>query len=181
MPVQKTRDDDGNEFFGYSPPDSRVLHSGVRAIYMTAVQCALINGALPNKGDRLVFDDYASLSRIVIRVDQRIEYFKIYHSNTNMWELRQAALKAYWVLKYRPFRIQKAVLSYTREQARINEKVALHILWSAIVALRIAEDSSYKVASFSRVYIDRILHAFSEHDICKEEMMMIAESLYERV
>ena len=77
---------------------------------------------LKEKSDRLikVFSKYAQaiglaadeiciqraiIPRILLRVDKREGYFTVLHEKTSINEIKQAALVAYWILKFRPFMI----------------------------------------------------------------------------
>jgi hypothetical protein len=72
---------------------------------------------------------------------------------------------------YRPFNIPGVYYS------RVNERIALHILESAAVGTHIY--NSQTPPSFSDVFRDRVLHSFAEHDVSKEQLMLLVEAMYE--
>lgn len=47
----------------------------------------------------------AILPRVILRVDKREGYFVVFHKGTQINEIKQAALVAYWILKFKPFMV----------------------------------------------------------------------------
>jgi len=120
------------------------------------------------------YDDVL-LNNVLVRYDQRHEYYRLYHGNLYLSEIRRAGLLAYWIVKYRPFTVKMKETGKWSQARLINEAIALHIIFGQIVKLT---DRKLRVAQDFQA---RILHAFREHDLSKEAFMLIAESLYETI
>lgn len=119
------------------------------------------------------FVDGEMLRDIIIRIDQRVAYHRIFHNGNEMSELRRAALLAYWIVKYKPIQCHKDVdMPYD-----VNCSIAMHFLTSA--ASKYAEIKNGKRVSLniSKEYIDRAMYGFKHWDISKESMMCIVESI----
>lgn len=182
MPIEKRHDDTLNEdYLSYLPPDMHLLTPQCDAVL--AVCSAYTNKNLITPAEIRV--DKGAITKIVIRVDQRAEYYKLYHNNTQLSEIRKAALLAYWILKYKPFRIEMKDPSKWQNRLRINEQIALACILST-VARNIhrdgdavpQDDPSLRV---SDDYRKKLLHSFREHDLSKEALIGMAESLLETV
>jgi hypothetical protein len=151
--------------FVYVSPPPQVLYEGYKKLQETAKRF------VEEKMSKKVIGDDKLLGDILVRVDQRKEYYKIYHNGTELWELRESALIAYWILKYRPFKIPGV------DYSRVNERIALHFLES--VAFAIHKHKKQASPPFSDAFRNRVLHSFAEHDVSKEQLMLLAEAMYE--
>lgn len=120
---------------------------------------------------------------IMARVDMREGYFIIYHKKTKINEIKQAALVAYWILKFRPFMIATDDPDRSHEFRRINEGFAAFYLLSAITQYAIeqgnASATSAKFADPSWRLGDEIMYAFQYWDLSKEAVILIAETIGE--
>lgn len=118
--------------------------------------------------------NFPSLFEIIIRIDKRKDYFDIFHEHTEMNEAKEAALLAYWILKFRPFsKSEKLAKKYDN----INEIFAVFILFCAIKEETKRSDGKH--FSMSKEYIRKLSYAFRYWDISKEAMMLVSESLGE--
>ena len=119
--------------------------------------------------------DESLVDDINTRVHQRQNYYNFFHE-AQLEQTRKTAIKAYWILKYRPIKAIRWNGEYD-----VNVHFAFFILFvesmgkffpgqpkkiQNIVANDILND-----------YRDNFLRAFSEYDISKESMMLIADSL----
>lgn len=118
--------------------------------------------------------DLPSMSEIIIRIDKRKDYFNIFHENTEMNEAKEAALLAYWIIKFRPFSWR---IKMSKRYEKINEIFAIFIMLSAIKEE--TNRDSEKEFCISSDYIRKLSYAFRYWDISKEAMMLISESLSE--
>ena len=72
----------------------------------------------------------------ILRVDKRINYFRYFHEGMEINECKKAALFAYWIIKLRPIKIIDSELKNNVERsANVNERVAVHHLLCALVAV----------------------------------------------
>lgn len=122
----------------------------------------------------------AIIPLIVIRVDMREGYFIIYHKQTEINEIKQAALVAYWILKFRPFMIVTDDPYRSHDFRRINEGFAAFYLLSAIKQYAIERgNTSTKFAKLSDRLLAEIMYAFQYWDLSKEAVILIAETIGE--
>ena len=165
MPIVPKTDSKRKCYYGYERPKSDVLYDAFHKIDMAfheyTKKCRL-------EDDAECDDD--KLYRVVERVDQRLEYYRIYHENMHLSEVRAMGVAAFWILKYRPFQITvKGVHTYP------NEGMALHIILSMISVIQ------KQKLSIDPDFTRRIIHAFKEHDLTMISMMLIADSLLQDV
>lgn len=119
--------------------------------------------------------DKRLINEVFVRVDKRKDYFIIFHDETYMNEIREAALLAYWIIKFKPFNISsKEAVDF---KVNINCGFAAYIIFSAVreYCLRVA---NIKV-EFSSEYINKFLYALKFWDLSKEAIMLVAETLCE--
>lgn len=126
---------------------------------------------------------------IILRVDQREGYFVVYHKQTRINEIKQAALVAYWILKFRPFMIITDDPDRSHEFRRINEGFAAFYLLSAIneysrrqgktVMKEHVDQQSDADAHLSESLVKELLHAFTYWDLSKEAVILNAETIGE--
>ena len=115
------------------------------------------------------------VGEIFTRIDKRKEYFIIFHDNTLISDIKEAALIAYWILKFKPFSLDMAVLSKNK-YIRICDGFAFYVILSAMKESLNRIDKELKL---SDECIDKVLYAFKYWDLSKEALMLIAETLYE--
>lgn len=126
--------------------------------------------------DRVILD-YKLVNEIFIRIDKRKDYFIIYHDETHVNEVREAALLAYWVLKFKPFLIKaKEQEDYNKD---INCGFAVFVVLSAVTECLKRKFGEKTELHLSETYIEKMKYAFKFWDISKEAMMFIAETLNE--
>lgn len=115
------------------------------------------------------------IGEIIKRTDKRKEYFIIYHNETYINEIKEAALVAYWVLKFHPFTLVYDINTIERAKLRINEGFAAFVLLSAI------KQHHKKNCSgdfpITETYVKKLLYAFKYWDLSKEAIMLIGETL----
>ena len=152
---------------------------------------------LKEKSDRLikVFSKYAQaiglaadeiciqralIPRILLRVDKREGYFTVFHENTSINEIKQAALVAYWILKFRPFmiNINHSTPPRMEEFRCLNEGFAWFYILCA--CKETAKAKGIKTNNVISAQLRKeISYAFTYWDLSKESMIMIAETIGE--
>jgi len=123
----------------------------------------------------------ASLQRIDEineRLDQRLDYYAFYHDR-NLRQSAQAAIKAFWTLKYRPLR-QIEEGSWDGEYD-LNVHFAYWIMLSSTVSGVKGEFSKLtherQKGVLERYHIKAYLRALNEYDISKEALQLLSENL----
>lgn len=117
------------------------------------------------------------LPRIILRVDKRESYFLIYHKQTHINEIKQAALVAYWILKFKPFMVVSDDPVISHQFNRINEGFAAFYLFSALKQYAIEKGCTVK--KMSNRLTEELMYAFTYWDLSKEALILIAETIGE--
>lgn len=117
------------------------------------------------------------LPRIILRVDKRESYFMIFHDQTHINEIKQAALTAYWILKLKPFMIITGDPELSYKYCRINEGFAAFYLLSA--CKEYSRKNGSLVKDISPRLIDELMYAFTYWDLSKESCILISETIGE--
>jgi hypothetical protein len=123
--------------------------------------------------------DYRLISEVFIRVDKRKDYFVIYHDETYINAVREAALLAYWILKFKPFMITSA--NESDYNVNINCGFAAYVIFCAVDECVRRRTQGKQSIELSEDYIEKFKYALKFWDIGKEAMMLIAETLCEHV
>lgn len=110
------------------------------------------------------------LGELLVRVDRERVYFSIFENNTQIDELKTAALIAHGLIHLQPFSVKKK----TASPIRINEYLAIFFLMSTAWEVTQRRNRPF---SISRDYIDKLKCAFRYNGLSKEAMMLVAESL----
>ena len=116
------------------------------------------------------------LFEVVVRVDKRKDYYYYFHEidDDDMSEYKEVALKSYWIIKLRPFHMINH-LSDLHEY--VNEWFALYLIFSILHRELQKEGNLLKLPS--KRYMNDLLYSMKYHDITKEAMIDIVESLAE--
>ena len=119
--------------------------------------------------------NYKLLNQINIRVDKRKDYFIIYHDETYINEAREAALLAYWIVKFKPFYIvSDDIQDYN---ININCAFAAYIIFSAVSEYIDRDSNHLQKLKITSSYRDKLSYALKYWDLSKESLMLIAETL----
>lgn len=131
--------------------------------------------------DEIEWND-ALLLKIVVRIDQRSDYFTYFHSDTDesgkfqvdeMSQYKQIALLCFWIMKYKPLRIkdkQTDLAYYSRNHCTINETFAAYLFVSQIFTSKYIGKNQKKYYK-SSPYLTDLFYKFMHHDISKEAMI----------
>jgi len=115
------------------------------------------------------------LDEVHIRVHQRLNYYLFFHDK-DLAQSRQAGIKAYWILRYRP--ISSFLWSKVYD---VNVYFAFFILFSEVLgeclSTQTKDVKNIVTNSIISKYESIFLRAFSEYDISKEAMMLVTESI----
>lgn len=124
------------------------------------------------------------LPLILQRVEKRRQYFHYFHDDMEINEVKQAALVAYWVLKFRPFSYRsdgqgglKAELEASDDYKALNERFAYFYILSACLEGARTLDRPYRMPSNGLAY--EVAYAFKYWDLSKEAVILIAEIIGE--
>jgi hypothetical protein len=110
------------------------------------------------------------LGDTIVRVIKRKDYYEVFHEGVQLNEAKEAALLAYWIIKYRPFSVVIEKSETVQANLRINEGFAAFIIFSSAIN---------GGNLLSPAYVNTLMYAFQYWDLSKEAIMLIAETLYE--
>lgn len=162
-----------NHQITYDPPSEDILRRKSNELLVQFIKYA--------KHHHLASSDLliqrSLLPRIILRVDKREGYFVVFHEQTRINEIKQAALTAYWILKFRPFAVHSSDSNKWHEFRRINEGFALFYLLSSMKRYAVLQGNT--VAPLSERLVQEILYAFTYWDLSKEAIILIAETIGE--
>lgn len=117
------------------------------------------------------------LPYVIVRVDKRKKYFLTFHEGTKINEIKQAALTAYWILKFRPFRFYSSDPARAHKNFRLNEGFALFYILSA--CMQRAKKKGFVPTEPTKKLTDEIMYGFTYWDLSKEAVILIAETIGE--
>lgn len=169
------RDANSNIVYKYKKPEQDVLWDKIKDVIDSLERFVNKSGDLNFESDIEI--DLILLSEILVRIDKRKDYFIIFHDATYMNEVKEAGLMAYWIIKFKPFRVKTDNEDILKKHRHINEKFAIFVLYSVL-----KEEESRSENMFFSVtgeYTKKVLYAFKFWDLSKESLMLIAETLCE--
>ncbi|MBQ8003523.1 MAG: hypothetical protein IJ299_00285 [Oscillospiraceae bacterium] len=172
MPVVHIKDKDKDEI-RYLPPEAEILKKKSNELIKQFCKYAEVHGLSIDN----VCIQKGLLPRIILRVDKREGYFMVFHDQTRINEIKQAALVAYWVLKLKPFMVITDDPIMSHKFSRINEGFAAFYLLSAFK--QYAKRNGNEVKELSPRLVEELMYAFTYWDLSKESAILIAETIGE--
>lgn len=128
--------------------------------------------------DDTEFDvSYYSLAEIIIRIDKRSVYYQYFHNGTHINERKQAALLAYWVLKFRPICLKDVRYKNEEDELKINELFACYIIESILRESDPAFDAASHKEVQGKTFFDRLLYSFRYQCYTIDSLMMVVETM----
>lgn len=167
---------DGSSGARYKSPDVEYLYEQEQAL-LGVLSDFMDSYGLDFENTRVDLER-VSLNNIFIRVDKRLDYYRIFHNDTYLNEVREAAVMAFWIAKLKPFRVLSSdVVTDLRKFQFLNENFALYVLFCAIQSFR--ETMDYPSLQMSEPCLRQLKYAVRYWDLSKEALMAIGISLYE--
>lgn len=172
MAIIEDHKENGRIVYKYRQPDEEILFEKVQSLLDTF-------GVFVEMHKDIEIGDFEAnivlLTEALVRIDKRRDYFMIFHDDTDMNEIKEAALLAYWILKFKPFSVKNEGVE--KKYRQINEAFAVFVIYSVIK--EVSERNSDMKFSISKGYNAKIIYAFKFWDLSKEAIMLVAESLCE--
>ena len=127
--------------------------------------------------------NYSLLGSILVRVDERKDYYKYFHSDEDqimhISRGKEVALTAYWFVKYKPLRIHTIE---AEERFYETFKCSINEVFAAMMIISFAEGvSSCCKGLFTDGKIRTLVYDLFNRDISKEAMIMYVESFLKEV
>lgn len=141
----------------------------------------LIEGFLfENKYDaKKIYVNPKVLTSIIIKVDQRRQYFKYFHK-LDMSEYKETALNSFWYIKLHPLNIlpHESNKNPPIEYDSINEKLALYIILTTLrAALTEKNLPQERLDKLPVAYLSELIYSFTYRDFSKEALITLVESM----
>jgi hypothetical protein len=116
------------------------------------------------------------LIEVIERVDKRKDYYYYFHDidNGNMSEYKEVALKCFWIVKLRPFRMENPISDLFDF---VNERFGLYLIF-CILHKELSE-SGHKLILPSKSFIKNIIYSLKYQDISKEAIIDMVEGFSE--
>jgi hypothetical protein len=146
----------------------RETFRGALKLFVSCYRCAV--------GDFRI--NRESVDGVSNRIYQRLNYYLFFH-NKQLSQSRQAGLKAYWILRYRPLTLISS--GVWKKRYDVNAYFAFFIILCEVLGECVGDlpKSSRRVIvnSILKDYENTFIRSFSEYDISKESMMLMADSI----
>lgn len=169
--IKETEGKNGNKIYVYQEPYENKKQDFFNTLINTFTDYAESNDIDISK----VEFDFKLINEINIRVDKRRDYYIIFHKETYLNEVRESALIAFWVLKFKPFLI--ASEKGSDYNLNINCGFAAYIMLSSVSEYIDREFQSKKELYVTEEYLKKLNYALKYWDLSKEALMLIAETL----
>ncbi len=121
-----------------------------------------------------------TLQDIILRVDMRKLYFRIFHADMNPNEYKQViGLTGFWILKLRPFwvRVNEDDSDKILQLSMwINEKVVLHMVCGLLKQFN--PEFFLSGQDLCESYCTELLYSFRYRDLSKESMFLLFDPFY---
>jgi hypothetical protein len=117
---------------------------------------------------------------VIIRVDKRLEYFRIFH-DMEINDCKKAALFAYWIVKFRPIKIlNKEYLNKPGYNDIVNEMFAIHYLVSALCGtgkIKLWDGHEGIEFNMKNPYIEELRYSFRFRNFTIDSMIVLADAI----
>lgn len=171
MPIVK-KTIDGEDCFVYVKPKKEIIYEEYESL------CILFSDYVNKRKDVTVNQihvDLKQIYKVIVRVDERKEYFKIFHSGMAIDELKEIALYGYWITKLQPFLLLDET-SVDMMSLNLNEGFVTYLLISTLKALC---GKTGKNISITNNLAKNLMYGIQHWDLSKESMMLLADAMYE--
>ena len=169
--IKETNGKCGKKIYVYEPPKLEEKEKKFKKLIELFYKFAEGEGIDHSK----VEFDFKLINELNIRVDKRKDYYIIFHKETYLSEVRESALLAFWILKFKPFLIESK--DGRDNSLNINCAFAQYILLSAVSECIHRESNGKEKFKVNDKYLDKLGYAFKYWDLSKEALMLIAETL----
>lgn len=160
----------------YTPPDNDYITAEMEKYETLLEQFCEASQLDPNR----VSVNIQALKDVIIRVDMRKLYFRIFHADMEPNEYKHIiGLSGFWILKFRPFWIQtkeddsKEIL---RLATWINEEIVLHMVCSLLKEYN--PEFFENGRDLCESYCNELLYSFRYRDLSKESMFLLFDPFY---
>jgi hypothetical protein len=120
---------------------------------------------------------------VILRVDKRIYYFKVFHG-MDCNEGKKAALFAYWIAKFRPIMITNPkYINKDGYNNQVNELFAIHYMLSALVGInRIKlwdghDGVDLSQSNPSNPFVKRLLYSLRFRNFTIDSIIVLADAI----
>ena len=116
----------------------------------------------------------------IIRVDKRLDYFRIFH-DVEINECKEAALYAYWIVKFRPIKIiDDGHINELGFNDQVNEMFAIHHLISVLSGagkIKPWDGSEGVDITIQNSFLQDLCYSFRFRNFTIDSMIVMADSI----
>lgn len=116
-----------------------------------------------------------ALRELVVRVDQRKDYFTRYHSGLHMSEFKEIGLNMFWLTKLKPFSVEALEENIDKFTYDVNEDFALHHMFSALENMAADLRTPFDMERLPQSLYYEMSYCMSFRDMSKEALGMLVE------
>ena len=156
----------------YKAPSGASIYNRVLKIHELKDKFCQIFDIKPDS----LFVNITTLKEIMIRIDQRKVYFKIYHDCFPN-EQKKTALLVYWILKLRPFWLpidENDNSERLRFAAHINEAFCVFLTLSVLIRVNDGKLPS----SVNKNFIREVSYSFRYRELSKESLYLLFDCIH---
>ena len=146
----------------YKPPSDEYIGEKVKAWLDIFAKFSIVKGIKESDLDV----DTDSLVEMIVRIDRRKEYYKIYHDGTVMNELKIVALAVYWILRFKPF--------FYKKNHYINEDFCYFVICGTCKDIHEVYGKEFYL---SHVYRNQLQYSLSFWELSQDALMKTLGSL----
>jgi hypothetical protein len=120
---------------------------------------------------------FYSLVEMFIRIDKRRVYYQYFHQGVQFNERKQAALQAYWIIRFKPLQLHDTRYKYEECESTINEWLACYVVESMLKGAELEFQNVTTEESNSYTFFDRLQYSMRYQSHTIDSMMMVVEAM----
>jgi len=117
----------------------------------------------------------ADLIDVILHMDKRAAYYLCFHGCESISERKRVALIAYYIVKFKPFRVVKDAPLTRNEATHINEDFAIYIICMTLFGIAAFEASDSEVDG--KTLSQMMRESFRHRSHTRNGMILLVESL----
>lgn len=162
--------------FVYKEPSQEYIRSEIQKLFaIVESYCVAANIDIER-----IQCNYATLKDIILRLDMRLLYFRVYHDRMQINEYKLiCGLTVFWIIKLRPFWIsinEEDDANFINLATNINEQISLHIV---MMLLKEYNPDFFKNGkNLVARYCKELLYSFRFRDLSKESLFLMFDPFY---
>jgi len=129
----------------------------------------------PKENETLYVASYVDLVDVILHMDKRAAYYICFHGCKSISERKRVALIAYYIVKFKPFRVTKEAPLSRDEITHVNEDFAIYIICLTLFGVAAFEATSDEPGS--KTLNKMMRESFRHRSHTRNGMILLVESL----